>query len=153
MIAASLGNAGVVRELFEHPNYLSDLTAIAVRSDNAIEFSDSGTRSIDYRDVHGRTALLWACYAGQINSAQLLLDHGASIDLGDNEMRTPLMWAATSSCGLPIVQLLLSRGADPQRRDASGATALVWAQERGDARIIAVISHTWQAAARGTAVN
>ena len=59
------------------------------------------------------------------------------------------MWAATSSHGLPGVQLLLSRGADLQRRDASGATALTWAQERGDANIMAAISRKWRQVARG----
>ena len=140
MVAASLGNDLVLVELMNHPTFSIESTALAVRQVETL-------RSIDLIDKYGRTALLWASYAGQLGTAKILIDHGANINMGDSDMRTPLMWAATSSRGLAVVELLLNKGADVFRKDISGATALHWAKERGNTEVIALISRKLQAIA------
>jgi ankyrin repeat protein len=109
--------------------------------------------SIDFRDKQGRTGLLWACYAGHLKSAQILLDHGADINLGDIYSRTPLMWAATSSLGLPIVELLLERGANVHLQDSSGATALNWALEGGKKDVVSIIAQHLYGVAEAELLN
>ena len=137
MIAAAQGHALSLEELLKHPKFdrISNALTIPGKNDNV------SSRSIDLRDKDGRTALLWACYAGELGTAKVLLAHGANADLGDYSMRTPLMWAATSSRGLPLVELLLSYSVDVLLKDTSGATALTWAEERGDMAIISAIAH------------
>ena len=34
----------------------------------------------------GRTALYWAALRGHVNIVQMLIDHGAAVDLGRNEV-------------------------------------------------------------------
>ena len=34
----------------------------------------------------GQTALYWAAYWGYVNIVQMLVDHGAAVDLGRNEV-------------------------------------------------------------------
>jgi len=66
-----------------------------------------------------------AVIAGDQLSVQNLLEHGADPDLGDDN-HTPLMQA--SSCQLfSIMQQLIDAGADINRRDKMGRTALIHA--------------------------
>ena len=63
-----------------------------------------------------RTPLTTACMRGHPQSAELLLEHGANIDLQDHKSWTALMWTIWS-CGddtanAELVSLLLARGAD-----------------------------------------
>ena len=62
---------------------------------------------------------------------QLLLQHGANIDVPDQESgATPLMVAAAMG-RTAVVEELLKRGADPRRRDRAGRAAAARAQEAG----------------------
>lgn len=66
-----------------------------------------------------------AVIAGDQRRVQLLLEHGADPDCGDDS-HTPLMLAAGCQL-LPIMQLLIDAGADINRRDSNGRTALMHA--------------------------
>ena len=63
----------------------------------------------------------------------LALDRGANVDAREAFLvgRTPLMIAA-SRADLPIVRLLLHRGADPTLSDEEGQTAVFWARTNWD---------------------
>jgi len=69
----------------------------------------------------------------------LFLEFGANINAIDEEYRsTPLGWAARF--GLKeMVELLLKRGAHPNRAGASWATPLAWAEKRGHKEIAAIL--------------
>ena len=101
-----------------------------------------GVLPINEKDAEGRTALLLACYMGQLASVRALLDGSRDIDIdaGDRSGRTPLMWAATSKMGLPLVELLLERGASVTAQDDVNATALDWAWEKGNKDVIEVLA-------------
>ena len=70
------------------------------------------------------TALIWASSRGHRETASLLLDRGADINLKNNDGETALM-EASSSGHTEIVSLLLDRGADVNVKDNDGGTALV----------------------------
>ncbi|HEV2493372.1 MAG TPA: ankyrin repeat domain-containing protein [Terriglobia bacterium] len=57
------------------------------------------------------TALMWA--ATSLEKTRVLLAHGADVNARSDDARTPLMIAAGHPGGAPIVNLLLSHGADP----------------------------------------
>jgi hypothetical protein len=61
---------------------------------------------------------------------ELLLDHGADVEGASPDGRTALMIAAMFNRSA-IVERLLARGADPQARDAGGATPLSAARMMG----------------------
>jgi ankyrin repeat protein len=72
---------------------------------------------------------------GEVGKATLLLDHGADIDAVDQEFRsTPLGFAARWG-QREMVDLLLARGADPQRAGAPWAMPLEWARAKGHAAL------------------
>jgi ankyrin repeat protein len=72
---------------------------------------------------------------GDLQKAQLLLDHGADIDALDEEYRsTPLGFAARWG-QKEIVALLLSRGADVNKSGAQWSTPLAWSRKKGHGEI------------------
>lgn len=73
-----------------------------------------------------REGLFSAIRRGAVAEADRWLVSGASPDSVDTE-GTPALMAATLFAGADMVKLLLDRKADPNRTDAAGATALMWA--------------------------
>ncbi|MGD1085643.1 MAG: ankyrin repeat domain-containing protein [Verrucomicrobiota bacterium] len=78
-----------------------------------------------------------AANLGQLRVAAFLLDHGVDVD-ADVSGDTPLYDAAQNG-QKTMVELLLSRGADVNARDASGETALLTATERGLQSVVEVL--------------
>ena len=77
---------------------------------------------------------------GEVDSAALLLDHGADLHARDEESRsTPLAWAARAG-HTRMVEFLLRRGARPSfPDDPPWATAKTWAQRRGHQGIVLLL--------------
>ena len=71
--------------------------------------------------------------------ARLLLDHGAGIDLVDDEYRSTPLGVAARRGQREAVQLLLERGADPTVAGASWATPLAWANRKGHVEIVGML--------------
>lgn len=95
--------------------------------------------SVNGTDSHGGTALTEAITLGNVENVRLLLKAGAHvrIQVGAQEY-TPLMIAAMRK-NSEIVSLLLAAGADVNAKDASGASALMWAAyatENAEPRIV-----------------
>jgi ankyrin repeat protein len=69
--------------------------------------------SVDSRDKYGGTALHWAAGKGQVQTAELLLQHGAAPEArlykGGGRGRTPLHYAARNG-HLAVCKLLVERG-------------------------------------------
>jgi ankyrin repeat protein len=62
---------------------------------------------------------------------ELLLTHGARLEVTDADGHTALHYAASTDYGLEIAALLLSKGADVNARDKAGRTPLDLATELG----------------------
>jgi len=76
------------------------------------------------------TPLLLATTSGSPELVKTLLDAGAKIDASDVRHLTPLMLAvATDHADPRVVRLLIERGADPNRTDREGLSALDWARK------------------------
>ncbi len=93
---------------------------------------------VDYDGTNAMHCISWRAYANQEvkNIALLLLDHGIAFDAptkaDDTTNRTgqtPLMFAAASGNNWGV-NLLLQQGADVNRKDSSGGTALSHAAGR-----------------------
>lgn len=74
---------------------------------------------VDDLDGYSRTALMWACHAGHVTCARVLLNHGASLDLTDWCGDTALH-EACSKGHKDLASMLLEQGADPIIRDQWG---------------------------------
>jgi ankyrin repeat protein len=84
----------------------------------------------------GMTALHWAAYNDDVESAKLLLARGASVDaVTRNGNLTPLMVAAGNGNAAVIAPLLDSR-ANTQLRSSDGATVLMMAAASGSADVV-----------------
>lgn len=87
-------------------------------------------RSLDARDEEGWTALMHAIANRNEAATTLLLEAGASPNIGDKLGRTPLHLAATEG-SLKICQLLVQAGANVNSRDAGGVTPIMRAAGNG----------------------
>ena len=76
----------------------------------------------------------------RIAFATILLDHGADLNVIDELLQsTPLGWAVRWGKH-ELARLYLERGADPMLAGAEWATPLAWAQKKGDAASVDLIS-------------
>lgn len=89
----------------------------------------------------GSTALYFAARSGRVEVARLLLEFGAAPDPGNDVANTPLWFAAQSparpaSHRIAIMKMLLTAGADINRRCEDGSTALHFAAWRGPVEVV-----------------
>jgi ankyrin repeat protein len=96
------------------------LFAVAVSAQNNTAQTNTA------RTDTARDALFSALQRGATGEVGRWLTDGVSPDVVDLE-GTPALMAATLFADARTVKLLLEHGADPNRADASGATALMWA--------------------------
>jgi len=129
---AEYGNADAVLDLIGagapvngfNERHLSPLPRVAARGDTVMlgALLDAGAGGPDRQGLG--EALAMALRAGQIESARLLLDHGASADSRDSAGNTMLMEAAAS--GVPaVVEEVLDRRPDVNARGSEGQTAMM----------------------------
>ena len=88
---------------------------------------DRGGADVNAQNKYEKTPLHVACFAGNSESAQILLDHGAELSARNAQGRTPLHEAVEGSRYYPgnhIAWLLLKCGADVDARDKDEATPL-----------------------------
>jgi ankyrin repeat protein len=71
----------------------------------------------------GLTALLFAARQGSLDSARVLVDAGADVDLADPDGTSPLLSAIING-HYDLAALLLEKGADPSLADKDGRTPL-----------------------------
>ncbi|HSA56705.1 MAG TPA: ankyrin repeat domain-containing protein [Gemmatimonadaceae bacterium] len=89
----------------------------------------------NHMNWHRFTLLHHMAAEGELGKARLLLDHGADIDLIDDEYRSTPLGVAARRGQSGLVELLLGRGADPTAAGAPWATPLAWATRKGHDRV------------------
>ena len=95
---------------------------------------DVGARGFDKKE----TPLHVALRQGNVDVAQLLLEHGADVEAQDDDKCTPLLLA--SQCGhVEVARILLERGADTEARDYMKRIPLLLASEYGHEEIVRVL--------------
>ena len=81
----------------------------------------------------GETALHRAAKAGDLKMVQILLGHGAKVDLTDQYGETPLHFAIRGR-NPEVIRTLLKHGADPDREDIVGRSPVQCARFYSDLR-------------------
>ena len=89
-------------------------------------------------DKHGNTLLILAADNGDVELVELLLKHGADIDI--KVWDETALSIAVSKRRTEIVKLLLSHDADPLLRVWIDSTALTYAKNLGYYNIAAILS-------------
>ena len=83
----------------------------------------------------GATALHWAAYADDVETADLLIRAGAGVDATNDLGVTPL-WVAGANGSAEMVARLLAAGANPNIAPATGGTPLMRAVRTGNAAAV-----------------
>ena len=90
---------------------------------------------VNQAQIDGATALHWAIYRNDLETAQLLIKAGARVEAKTREDITPLYMA--SAYGNPdLIRILLGAGADAKQKGPNGETMLMLAARSGSAESI-----------------
>jgi ankyrin repeat protein len=97
-------------------------------------------RNVDVNaaEVDGTTALHWAAYVGNFDTAQQLVRAGANVKAANRYGVTPLTLACVRG-DAQVVELLLNAGADPNTTLPEGQTALMTAARSGNVDAVRVL--------------
>ncbi|KAF7161585.1 hypothetical protein CNMCM5623_007120 [Aspergillus felis] len=110
-----------------------------------------GEADADYKDARGRTPLSWAAENWHLETASILVDHGASVDIHDREGQLPLWWFISNTVKRTAMEqqyqsgkgdylqewltlLGPKQGAEPMTK--ARRTFLSWACEKGDQDLV-----------------
>ena len=93
---------------------------------------------VDGAETDGTTALHWAAYRGQVETARLLLGAGADVEAANRYGVTPLALAAGRGSEA-IVEALLDAGADPNTTLPEGETVLMTAARTGNVDVLRLL--------------
>ena len=94
----------------------------------------------------GTTALHWASYRDDLETADLLLRAGGNVNAANDLGATPL-WTASLNGSVAMVRKLLQAGADPNRALLAGETPVMVAARSGNAEVVE------QLIAKGAEIN
>ena len=144
------GDRARVEELLVGEPTLDVFEAAAVgRTERVAELLDADPELVSAWASDGFTALHLAAYFRHPETARLLVDRGAPVDVvaRNEQLRvTPLQSAAAAREG-DTVALLLERGANPNARHEGGFTVLHTVAQNGDEQLIRLLlSHGADAA-------
>ena len=89
------------------------------------------TTPVNEQDSRGKTLLMHSSQAGRLDIANILLNHGADISLGDKNKKTALTYAARHGKA-QLVELLLDHGAQINSQNKYGMSALSTSISGGD---------------------
>lgn len=86
---------------------------------------------VDDKDSEGRTAMHWAATGDQVEAARYLLDHGASMEIGDTQFGNRPLHEAVLLANERVVRLMLDRGAAANAKTKAEETPLTLAALKG----------------------
>ena len=89
----------------------------------------------DARDDRGRTALMYAAAAGDLEMTRHLIENGAPVNAQTPVDTTALMFASAEG-HVEVVRFLVGNGADIHIQNAHGYTALSLAEEKGHQEVV-----------------
>ena len=96
--------------------------------------------AINSRSADGFTALHFACFFGQPESARLLIEYGAAVDaVADNPMAVMPLHSAASARNLEAARLLLEHGAPVNARQQGGWVPIHAAAQNGDRAMVELL--------------
>ena len=101
---------------------------------------------VNATEPDGTTALHWASYRDDVESAELLIKAGANVNAANDLGATPL-WTASLNGSAAMVRRLLQAGANPNATLLLGETPLMVAARSGNADVVQ------QLVTRGANVN
>ncbi|MBI3050447.1 MAG: ankyrin repeat domain-containing protein [Acidobacteria bacterium] len=94
--------------------------------------------NVNASEADGTTALHWAGYRDDLETADLLIRAGARINAANDLGVTPL-WAACENGSTAMAQKLLQAGADPNTTLMAGETLLMTAARAGNADVVKLL--------------
>jgi len=93
--------------------------------------------AVNSRSADGFTALHFACFFSQAQSARLLIESGASVDaVATNPTKVMPLHSSASARNLEAARLLLERGAPPNARQQGGWAPIHAAAQNGDRAMV-----------------
>lgn len=96
--------------------------------------------AINSRSKDGFTALHFACFFGQPESARLLIESGAAVDaVAANPMQVMPLHSAASARNLEAARLLLEHGAPVNARQQGGWAPIHAAAQNGDRPMVELL--------------
>lgn len=147
--AAGEGHEAFVRLMLKYQPDLAKKIAVGVRSrgpDQGIkttaltEYLFANGMNAQHTNWLGITPLHRFAGRGDIDSAELFLQHGAAINAIDEELYTTPLGYAAKNGKTDMVKFLLSKGADPLLpAENTWSIPLQWAQRRGHTEIIDIL--------------
>lgn len=144
--AAMFGGRETLEELLNrgaHPDGKASLTGVSplfmtvTRGDR--DMTDSLLKhgaDVNALGPDGETPLCRAAVLGTTELAKVLLDHGANVRARFSRLDHTALHVAAARGFVPIVELLLTRGADPGIADIKGYTPLLNAAEKSKLLVI-----------------
>ena len=147
--ASRRGHVGAIQLLLEHGANLNHhefkfgrtplILAVQGGHIEALRLLLQHHADVDGKDNDGRTALHWALSNEDYGVAQLLLEHGANVDLHEPTSGPNMLIDAVQGGRVEALRLLLQHNADVDGKDNGGSTALHWAFANEDDGIVQVL--------------
>ena len=116
------------------------------RDSNTMEVLIGAGADIDAKDNRGRSPLLWSCRSGSLEGVKLLVGGGARVRVTDEEGETCLTVAAAHGHTETVRYLVGLKEVEVDHANANGQTALCWANRKGHADVLQVLTASAQKA-------
>ena len=114
-------NGKMVEPLYEVPMYLKLIA--------------EGKANPDTELSSGTTALIRACYEGNLRVIKLLVENGCDVNFDNNTGQTPLM-SASKGGNVDVAKFLLSQNAKLATKDTEGRNAIAYANKNGNQAMV-----------------
>jgi hypothetical protein len=135
--AAILALAIAAVVLYRHPLQVDNCLQIAAGNDHALMVRYYLLRGddVNQRGLCGYSPLMGGVCNGNLAVVDLLVRHGAKLDITDDQGNTALMWAAGHGRE-DVVAYLIGKGAFVDQQDLRGNTAIMYAMQNGYVPIV-----------------